>query len=42
MRAASYKIDLLTTAELSPLMKQTLWKFVNRLMNLRPAAKAND
>ena len=42
MRAAGYKLDLLTTAEIFPLTKQTLWKFVNRLMNLRPAAKAND
>ena len=42
MRVAIYKLDLLTTTELFPLTKQTLRKFVNRLMNLRPAAKAND
>jgi len=42
MRAASYKLDLLTTAEIFPLTKQTPRKFVNRLMNPRPAAKSND
>ena len=42
MRAASYRLDLLTTAELFSFTKKTLREFVNRLINPRPAAKAND
>ena len=42
MRVAIYKLDLLTTAELLPLTKQALRKFVTRLMNPRSAAKAGD